>query len=76
MVDDAFRAARSSAGTAATVRRITTDGLVPPDELARYVRARLSCDDQVTVEDLCDEFDVPPAIARHAVWLAQARGAA
>lgn len=56
-----------------TVRRITTDGLVPPDELAAYVRARATLDDHVTVDDLCDEFDVPPWLARHAAWLAHVR---
>jgi len=56
-----------------TVRRITTDGLVPPDELAAFIRARLSTGDPVSVEDLVEEFDVPPGTARHAAWLAKIR---
>ncbi|HEX2578624.1 MAG TPA: hypothetical protein VHK88_19935 [Aquihabitans sp.] len=56
-----------------TVRRITTDGLVPPTELAAFVRARLSTGDPVTVDDMVEHFDVPEATARHATWLAQIR---
>ena len=55
------------------MRRITTDGLVPPDELAAFIRARLSTGDPIEVHDLAEEFDVPLDTARHAAWLAKIR---
>lgn len=49
----------------ATVRQITAERLVPPGELAAFVRARTPVG-PVTVSDVCEEFDVPRDVAEEA----------
>ena len=55
-------ASRLMAAEEATVRRLTTDRLVPPDNLEAFLESRATIGG-VTAEDVANEFHVPRRVA-------------